>query len=358
MPAISVIVPTYNAGTYIESCINSILAQDFRDFEIIIVDDASTDGTWEQCQRVFSDHPMVKLHRHKDNKGVSIARNTGLELAAGKYVAFVDSDDLILWNALSSLYETAEQWGADVVSADGYLRAEALNCQLLDEGAETASFEKRAGSHCVTETMSLPEDLRERLRMMARHEMLVFAWNRLYSRGFLESNRIRFPDCNLAGEDLLFHFVCMFRAKTYVRIPHFFYIYCQTPDSIIHSRKSTDWVGYLARSMALGVRYLRQNLGSLSFFRENPAVFDSVTRLLLENYKYEHIAKGKFYADYTIAPDVDRAVGEAFAPIFGEDTDFVKYLFHVMNVHFAEACHLMDENSALKEELGRLKKQA
>lgn len=354
VPAVSVIVPVYNGAEYLEACVDSILAQDFRDFEIVIVDDASTDGTSALCRELCAREGknLVRVHRHEKNTGLPLARNTGLSLAAGKYVTFVDCDDLILWNALSVLVEAAEKYGADIVSADGYLRANALNWQVLRSEDENL-LEKRAGSRMVTAPEALPDDLGERLRMAIRYEMLVFTWNRLYSRAFLLRHGLCQPEFRTPFEDILFHFACLFHAKVYIRLPEFFYIYCQTPNSIVRNRKPPEWVGYLARSAVLGVRYLREHLAPLPFFRENPASLDTVVQLFLENFKHEHIAKGKFYANYQASPEADRAVLDAFLPLFGEDALFVKYLFHVMNIHFAEACALLDENAALKAELAK-----
>lgn len=355
MPSVSVIVPVYNGAEFIEACIDSILAQDFRDFEIIIVDDASTDGTSALCEKLYGQNPLVRIHRHGENQGPSFSRNTGLSLAIGKYVTFVDCDDLVLWNMLSVLYETAERTGADIVSADGYLRANARNWQMLQKQDESL-LEKRAGSRMVSEPTALPEDYRERLRMCLRYEMLVFAWNRLYSRQFLLENRIAMPDGFTIGEDLLFHLACVFFAKNYVRIPDFFYIYCQSAESVVRSQKPADWVGRLAKFMVLGVRYLHENLSRIPFFINNPGTLDAVIQLFLENFKHEQVAKGNFYANYAASPAADAAVKEAFLPFFGEDAYFVKYLFHVMNIHFAEACALLDENAALKAELEKIKR--
>lgn len=357
MPMVSVIVPAYNGVEYIEACVDSILAQDYRDFEVIVVDDGSTDETYALSEKLYGKNPLVRLHRHEQNKGLSISRNTGVSLARGKYVTFVDCDDLVLWNALSSLVEAAETYGADIVSADGYLRANALNWQALRSEDENL-LEKRAGSRMVSEPEALPENLSERLRMAIRYEMLVFAWNRLYSREFLLGHGVCHPEFRTPFEDILFHLVCLFHAKTYIRIPEFFYLYCQTPDSIVRRPKPPEWVGYLARSAVLGVRYLREKLSPLPFFRDDPRALDTVVQLFLENFKHEHIAKGKFYANYTASPEADAAVLDAFLPLFGEDAYFVKYLFHVMNIHFAEAGALLDENAALKAKLAETEERA
>jgi len=100
IPSVSVIVPMYKVERYIKSCVDSILAQTFQDFEIILVDDASPDGCVELCQKLYGDNEKVRLVRHEKNLGLGPARNTGMKHAVGKYIYFVDSDDLILSNAL------------------------------------------------------------------------------------------------------------------------------------------------------------------------------------------------------------------------------------------------------------------
>ena len=156
----------------------------------------------------------------------------------------------------------------------------------------------------------------------------------------------------------MFHLVFVFFAKKFIRIPDFFYIYCQSAESLVRSRKPASWAGSLAKFMVLGVRYLHENLSRIPFFQDNPGTLDAVIQLFLENFKHEQVAKGKFYANYAASPEADAAVREALLPFFGEDANFVKYLFHVMNIHFAEACALLDENAALKAELAKIKGDA
>ncbi|MGQ9637959.1 MAG: glycosyltransferase family 2 protein [Thermodesulfobacteriota bacterium] len=93
MPKVSVIIPTYNRFSMVKEAIDSVLAQDFEDFELIVVDDGSTDGTFEAL-RGYGE--KIKLLQHAQNRGVSAARNTGILRSKGKYIAFLDSDDLWL----------------------------------------------------------------------------------------------------------------------------------------------------------------------------------------------------------------------------------------------------------------------
>ena len=91
MPKVSVIIPTYNRLPMLKEAVESVLAQDFEDFELIVVDDGSTDGTADEITRYGG---RVKLLRHQENRGVSAARNSGILHAKGKYIGFLDSDDL------------------------------------------------------------------------------------------------------------------------------------------------------------------------------------------------------------------------------------------------------------------------
>ena len=116
-PVISIIVPVYNVEKYLSRCVDSILAQTFRDFELILVDDGSTDNSAEICNKYAAKDSRIKVI-HKENGGQSSARNNGLEIAIGKYIGFVDSDDWISTDCFEYLYTLIEKFNADAVSAD------------------------------------------------------------------------------------------------------------------------------------------------------------------------------------------------------------------------------------------------
>ena len=103
MAIISIIVPVYNAEKYLSRCIDSILRQTFADFELILVNDGSSDKSKEICEKYLESDPRIKLI-NQENSGVSAARNTGLDNASGEYIGFVDSDDFIEKNMYEELY--------------------------------------------------------------------------------------------------------------------------------------------------------------------------------------------------------------------------------------------------------------
>ena len=117
MPKISIIVPVYKAEKYMERCISSILRQRFRDFELILVDDGSPDRCPDMCDAFGADDARVRVI-HQRNAGVSAARNAGLEIAAGEYVTFVDSDDYIDPQMYEEMMRVACQYDCDVVMCD------------------------------------------------------------------------------------------------------------------------------------------------------------------------------------------------------------------------------------------------
>ncbi|EWM58935.1 glycosyltransferase [Streptococcus thermophilus] len=113
-PLISIIVPTYNVEKYIRTCIESILDQTYRNIEVIIVNDGSTDQSLAVISDLICSHHNIKVINQK-NQGLSVARNTGIDAATGKYIAFVDADDKIKPDFVSSLYQIADKTGADIV---------------------------------------------------------------------------------------------------------------------------------------------------------------------------------------------------------------------------------------------------
>lgn len=113
-PKVSVIIPVYNVDHYLEQCVNSILGQSFGDFELILVDDGSKDQSGAICDEYEKKDVRVKVI-HQQNAGSSAARNTGLKVANGIYILFVDADDWVDSNHIESMVETAERESADVV---------------------------------------------------------------------------------------------------------------------------------------------------------------------------------------------------------------------------------------------------
>ena len=113
MPKISIIVPVYNCEKYISNCINSVLEQSFKDFELILVDDGSSDRSFEICESFAKKDSRVRAI-HQPNSGVSRARNIGLDEAKGEYIGFVDGDDCVDKEMYERLYKNLADNNADI----------------------------------------------------------------------------------------------------------------------------------------------------------------------------------------------------------------------------------------------------
>ena len=118
MKKISVIVPVYNVEDYLRKCLDSLVNQDFKDYEIIVVNDGSPDNSWDIILEYEEKYSKIIRAFKKENGGLSSARNFGLEKAKGKYVCFIDSDDYVSLDFLSKLYNKAIEEDADIVASD------------------------------------------------------------------------------------------------------------------------------------------------------------------------------------------------------------------------------------------------
>jgi len=117
---ISIIVPVYNVEKYLKECIESILSQTYKNIEIILIDDGSTDNSGKICDEYLKKDSRVKVI-HKENGGLSDARNTGIEIASGKYIGFVDSDDYIAKDMYDFLYQNIKRKNAEISGCNRFL---------------------------------------------------------------------------------------------------------------------------------------------------------------------------------------------------------------------------------------------
>lgn len=172
-PLISIIVPTYNVEEYIRTCIESILAQTYRNVEVIIVNDGSKDQSLAVISDLICSHHNVKVINQK-NQGVSVARNTGIDVATGKYITFVDPDDKIMPGFVSSLYQIADKTGADIVR--GSFRD--FNGNIPKDWAPDFNVPTNCGTIVLDQLLS--------------SNISFVVWSSIYRLDFINSNHIRF----------------------------------------------------------------------------------------------------------------------------------------------------------------------
>lgn len=220
MKEISVIVPIYNVENYLENCLNSIDNQDFESYEVILVDDGSTDNSKEIAEEfVQKDKDKYKLISQK-NMGQSAARNNGLKISSGKYIAYIDSDDTVESNYLSSMYECAQKTDADMVFAA---------FRSVDENGKCIKV--------VYENNYIPGevyDIKDTKELLLMENVV---WNKLFRKDIIEENNLIFPD-RVWAEDLRFtkKYLSNTSRCVYVDIP--IYNYYQRSSSTLHSMKA------------------------------------------------------------------------------------------------------------------------
>lgn len=197
MPKISVIVPVYNAKKYLGWCVNSILNQTFRDFELLLVNDGSTDGSLEICNNYAALDSRVRVIT-KENGGVSSARNQGLQEARGEYIQFVDSDDTIAPQMMERLLEAAKMYEKNLVICSSYQVA------MMEDG--TFGLNKLGLKGQVSEIVLDQEAFwRELAHLIWETSSIECPWNKLFSREIILENQLRFPEEYSLGEDFLFN---------------------------------------------------------------------------------------------------------------------------------------------------------
>ena len=195
-PKISVVVPMYNVERFIEVCITSILEQTFTDFELILIENCSTDKTSE-IAKSFSDSRIKFLQNEKHLEYPGSTRNVGIDAAQGEYIFFCDSDDAILPNGLEVLYNAAKTNNADVVNTTRWYIAQNWDFKIGDNLQLTIQ--------AFPPAQPVSPNVKERIfQEFLQNRMHITPWIFLYRREFLLQNNIRFPDA--AAEDAWFNF--------------------------------------------------------------------------------------------------------------------------------------------------------
>ncbi|MGD8214481.1 glycosyltransferase family 2 protein [Aestuariimicrobium sp. Y1814] len=223
-PDVSVIVPVYNVAPYLSECVMSVLRQTHQDFELLLVDDGSTDGSSVLCDAFALDDSRVRVH-HQKNTGLSGARNVGLGFAKGEFVTFLDGDDWLDRHTLAVTLRAARRTQADVVLwpyVREYQGGVSIPKRLFGFNERTFSPEECRQLICrrmvglMGEELSIPENA----------DALVTACAKLYRRQVMEDHSVRFVDTALIGtEDAFFNLQVFTHVSSSVYLNQFMYHY-------------------------------------------------------------------------------------------------------------------------------------
>lgn len=237
MPAISVIIPVYNKIRYLRSLLEQLQAQTFADYECLLIDDGSTDGSGQVCDEFAAQDTRLRVF-HISNGGVSHARNLGLDAACGRYITFIDSDDSILPEYLEHLICQIEQHGADLVIS-GYQKVDADGSVLCTVAPET------------TGTVPFSTLLPEFARVQLQTGLYGCCVAKLFPRSLVQ--KIRFDEKLRLAEDFEFYLKLYKIIKNISLDQHVSYLYLQEAENST-GVTADDKIDYLAQ-LQINLRY-------------------------------------------------------------------------------------------------------
>lgn len=218
MPKVSVIVPVYNVEAYLNRCIDSILNQTFWDFELILVDDGSTDKSGAICDAYKKMDERVRVI-HKRNAGVSAARNTGIDAANGQYIMFVDSDD--------------------------YIDAEMLTALILrmDNGVDLVACSIKMIMKTKEQNFTLPNNVYNSKKLLEMYGLekvpqicLCGPWCKLYRNQLIKNENIKFDGALFLGEDTHFNLQYLLHCRNIVTMNDIYYFYMRENEESLFTK--------------------------------------------------------------------------------------------------------------------------
>ncbi|MGL5980490.1 MAG: glycosyltransferase family 2 protein [Phocaeicola sp.] len=254
-PKISVIVPVYKVEQYLPKCIESILSQSFTDFELLLINDGSPDNCGAICDEYAAKDERIRVF-HKENGGVSSARNLGLENAKGDWIIFVDSDDWLPINAVETLYLKAVETGTDIVCGDYKTVYSEENTHYRERGKYDVASREEFYDIIFTET-------------------IYNLWEKMFRKSLFSPALIEIPRTINHGEDFLLFIQLIDRSTKIAKVNQSVYNYFMREDS------STHTFGFNAENEYYFYTYFCKIMGSIEFKKSINEQFVKNKRLSL-----------------------------------------------------------------------------
>ena len=252
MRTVSIIVPVYNAERYIDKCIQSIINQTYKNIEIILVDDGSTDNSNIICKQYEKIHDNLKLIS-TENRGVSCARNTGIESSSGKYIMFVDSDDYIDNDMIEKMLQKVEENNYDLCICN-YVK------EYIDKQINIECFGKdqvlnnEEINHLIIDIIERSDNQKEHLLAGVRGPCC-----KLYSKEIIDKYDIRFNNELIIGEDFIFNLDYLAKCSSVSIINKYYYHYVTNMNSATMKYKDMCWSGIYKKIILCLITFLKCN---------------------------------------------------------------------------------------------------
>lgn len=335
----------YNAEKYIAACLESLLAQTFTDFEVIIADDCSTDSS---CAVVESYLPRfggrLKLsHMKKNSGGPGAPCNKAIAHARGKYIYQMDNDDLLVNNALETLYVAAETFNADIVHT-------ARHILFRDDPSNPfPAREKLFVTQSYLDKLAFdPDDTGERIKIFCMNGTDVPGWQKLVRRDLLIENEIAFQEDVKASQDISWTIELVYYAKRYLRLPQPIYLYRQHSDSVSQrERLGLESILYRGELLAKNIEFLCRFFDKQQFFQENPQY-----AWMLLDWLERRYATNFGRALLTVPPhEAQKVLAENFAEEFGAHGNLIAYLCTSANVLRLKERYYLEKIAELERRL-------
>ena len=329
-PKVSVVIPLYNAEDYIRMTLLSLRNQTLQDFEIVIVDDCSTDDSL-QIVRDFKESDelgsKIKIIALERNGGISNTRNVGLRFSEGEYVTFLDNDDMMIPAALEIFVNTADEWNAEVVHTHSHYQ----NPKDMPQGDRMtfrmASFEHGNKPNLQAPAYLLTNDMSERMYNFSIYGIDWNVWGKLFRRDFLLINGIQFPKVKLT-EDLLFVFQTLLHAKRYVMIPEALYVYRYRLDSTLHGERDKNFLRKVIDVQINGTKILNSFMDEVEHFKDH---FKDREHVIDFYMNLELLGTKLMQKKYGEDDDYFEMIHEIYSQYFGNDATFIAFIHTIAN---------------------------
>lgn len=274
---ISIIIPVYNVQTYLDECVNSIVSQSYCNLEIILVDDGSTDSSGKMCDLWLEKDSRIKVV-HKLNGGLSSARNTGIEVAKGDYIAFVDSDDFVDKLMYESLLNILEKTSDIDVASCG-----------IEQFRDENYLDVRIFLNCFDREFSVMEYI----KLILEHEIDNAVWNKLYRRTAISQTRFKEGQIN---EDILFNLEILSKINKLAYISNAYYKYRIRKGSITQ-QANPKLFDFIDNAFYMRKRILEDMKLGLSLEMEG-YIYHEMTNYISTIEKYKSVALYKNQVNY------------------------------------------------------------
>ena len=328
LPAVSVIIPLYNVESYVGECLDSLLAQTFQDFEVIVVDDCSTDNSVAVVENYAPKFGgRLKLfHMAKNSGGAGLPRNKGIKFARGEYIYCLDPDDIINPTAFEKMYSVAKDFNADVVQCEKWFYIPENLWNDIEYRKNPSILTHPAGEKIfTTKPTLLTDNLEVRINDYIKWWLTWSVCLQMIRRDFILENDLEFCDCHC--EDMIFSLCEMACAKNYVVIPDIFYNYrTERKGSAVNEMRTYSKIFHKTiHAIKSALKYFD------NFFRNHDELSTrpQLKYMLMDMFMQEVLPyTNPIYNDFPIH-ELDRLLQKEFSDV--DNVSITAFIFNMMN---------------------------